>query len=77
MGLKDAVFKSGSVKHAVQFTKTLEQIADYIQVKYNRDVAKIREVEHPIFKFPQQPTAQIVMNSNRNPIQERLNEIEM
>ena len=32
-GLEDAVFESGSVEHAAQFTKTLEGIADYVQIK--------------------------------------------
>ena len=78
MELENAVFKSGSVKHAAQFTQTLEEISDHIQVRYNDDVAKmIREVERPMLKFPQQPTAQIVMDSNGNPIQERFNEMEM
>ena len=36
-GLEDAFFESGSVKHAAQFTKTLEEIADYIKTKYNSD----------------------------------------
>ena len=30
-GLEDAVFESGSVEHAAQFVKTLEEIADYVQ----------------------------------------------
>ena len=78
MGLKDAIFKSRSVKHAAQYTKTLEKIADYVQVKYNNDVAKmIREVKCPIFKYPQQPSAQIVMDLIGNPIQERFHEMEM
>ena len=52
VGLKDAVFDSKSVKHAVQFDKTLEEIADYVQVKYNNDVARmIRDVECPLFKW--------------------------
>ena len=29
-GLEDAIFESGAVKHATQFTKTLEEIAKYI-----------------------------------------------
>ena len=37
VGLKDAVFESGSVKHVAQFTETLEKIADYVQIKYNND----------------------------------------
>ena len=37
----------------------------------------IRDVEHPVFKFPQQPAAQIETNTNGNPIQERFNEMEI
>ena len=29
--LKDAVFESGAVKHAAQFTKTLEEIVKYVK----------------------------------------------
>ena len=38
-GLEEVVFKSGAVKHAAQITKMLEEIAKYVQVKYNSDVA--------------------------------------
>ena len=31
IGLEEAVFKSEAVKHAAQFMKTLEEIANYIQ----------------------------------------------
>ena len=37
--LEDAVFESGMVKHATQFTMTLKDIIDYIQIKYNSNVA--------------------------------------
>ena len=33
--LEDAIFESGEVKHAIQFTKMLEEIATYAQKKYN------------------------------------------
>ena len=52
-GLEEAVFESGVMKHATQFTETLKEIAKYVQKKYNNDVAKmIKDVEHPIFNFP-------------------------
>ena len=35
-GLEDVVFKSGAIMHAAQFTKTLEEIAKYVQKNYNR-----------------------------------------
>ena len=44
--LKEAPFKSGAVKHAAQFTKTLQETAKYIYAKYiyakyNSDVARL------------------------------------
>ena len=67
-GLKDTVFESVSVKHAVQFT----------QITLNSDVARmIRDVECPVFKFPKQPLAQIITDPNGKLIQERFNEMEM
>ena len=51
-GLKYAVFESCSVKHAAQFTKTLEEIADNVQTKNNSDIAKmIRDIEHSVLSF--------------------------
>ena len=40
------VFECGAMKYATQLTKTLEEIADYIKIKYNSDVTRmIRDVE--------------------------------
>ena len=55
-GLEDAVFESCAVKHAVQFTKMLEEIAQYVLKKSNSDVAKmIKDVERPKFELPLHP----------------------
>ena len=51
-GLEDAVFESGAVRHAAQFTKTLGEIANYVQKKHNSNFAKtIKDMERPTFKF--------------------------
>ena len=64
-GLEEAVIESGAVKHAAQFTKTLEEIAKYVQKKYNSNVAKmIKHVERPKFDFPACPTPTIIFNSD-------------
>ena len=34
-------------------------------------------MERPVFKFPQKPMSQVITNANGNPIQERLNKMEM
>ena len=58
--LEDAVFESGAVKHASQFKKRLEEIANYVQKKYNSNVAKmIKNVECPIFEFPVWPVPKL------------------
>ena len=45
-GLKDAMFESRAVKCAAQFTMMLEGIIEYIQIKYNNNVARVnRDVE--------------------------------
>ena len=55
-GLDDKIYKSGAVKHAAQFTKTSEEIADYVQTNFNSDVAEaIRNVKSPTFKMPTRP----------------------
>ena len=50
-------WKSGAMNHAAQFTKNLEEIANYMQKNYNSDVAKmIKDMECPVsvFEFPDQ-----------------------
>ena len=34
------IYESGALKHAMQFTKTSEAIADYVQINFNSDVAE-------------------------------------
>ena len=38
--IQDEVFEIGSVKHAAQFTKSLLNVPDYIQIKNNNDVVE-------------------------------------
>ena len=50
------VFEIGAVKHASQFTKSLKNIADYAQIKYNNDVAEaIRIMEQLYLTYPEMP----------------------
>ena len=75
-GLEDAVFESGAVKHAAQFTKMLEEIAKYIQKKYNSDVAKmIKDVERQKFDFRVSRVPQTVMNLDGTMTQEKIDEM--
>ena len=77
-GLEEAIFESRAVKHAAQFTKTLEEIAKYVQKKYNSDVAKMmKDVERPKFDFPARPVTKIVVNSDGTTTQEKINEMDI
>ena len=38
--IENDAFKIGVVKHSSQFTKSLKNIANYAQIKYNNDVAE-------------------------------------
>ena len=47
-----------AVKHASQFSKSLLNIADYVQIKYSRDVAEaIWSMEEQVFIHPEMPQA--------------------
>ena len=77
-GLEDAVFESGAVKHAAQFTKTLEEIANYVQRKYNSDVAKmIKDVERPVFEFPPRPLPKTIVNPDGTITTEKVDEMDI
>ena len=52
-GLEGDIFENGAVIHPTQFTKTLKELANYVQVKYSSNVARmIQNVERPVFKYP-------------------------
>ena len=57
-GLEYDVFESGSVKHAAQFTTMLEDIADYIKIKYNSNIV---QMVRAMFVFLARPTERIIM----------------
>ena len=77
-GLEDAVFESGAMKHAAQFTNMLEEITNYVQKKYNSDVAKmIKDMERPVFEFPVRPLPKTILNSDGTIIQEKVDEIDI
>ena len=76
-GLEDAVFENGAVKHAAQFTKTLEEIANYVQKKHNSDVAKmIKDVERPVLEFPARPIPKTILNSDGTITLEKVDEMD-
>ena len=51
--LKDNVFEMGSVKNATQFLRSLLNIADYVQMKYNNKAGDaIRNLKYPMFVYP-------------------------
>ena len=54
--IEDDIFKIGSIKNAPQFTKSLLHVADYLQMKYNKEVGKaIRMLEKPKFIYQEMP----------------------
>ena len=72
-GLEDTVFESGA-----QFTKMLEEIANYIQKKYNNDVAKmIKDVKRPVFEFPACPLPKTILNSDGTITLEKVDEMDI
>ena len=50
-GLEEPVNKSGAIKHAAQFTKALEEIANYIQKSITVVAKVIKDAEHPTLIF--------------------------
>ena len=72
------MFKSEAVKHAAQFTKMLDKIANYVQKKYNNDIAKkIKDVECPIFKFSICSVLKISTNPDGTTTQEKIDEMDI
>ena len=56
IGLEEYAYESRAVKHAAQFTKISEAIANYVQVNYNTEVANaIRKLARPKFEMPSKP----------------------
>ena len=53
------------MKHASQFSKSLQNVADYVQIMYNSDVAEaIRTMEEQVFTYPEKPTIIYVKDKN-------------
>ena len=66
------------MEHAARFNKTLEEIANHVQKKCNRDVAKmIEDVERPVFEFPARPLPKTILNSNGTITQEKVDEMDI
>ena len=54
--IENDVLKMGAVPHVAHFTKSLQNIANNVQIKYNSDVAEaIRTIETPTFGYPEKP----------------------
>ena len=54
--IEDDVFKIGSVKNVAQFTWSLLNVADYVQMKYNDEVGEvIWMLMLPQFDYPMMP----------------------
>ena len=63
--IEDDVFEIGAVKHASQFSKSLQNVADYVQIKYNSDMAEaIRTMEEQVFIYPDKPTVTYVKDES-------------
>ena len=46
--IENDFFETVAIKHASQFMKSLKNISDYVQIKYNNDIAEaIRMMEAP------------------------------
>ena len=54
--IENDVFEIGSVKHAFQFSKSLKNVANYLQMKYNNNVVEaIWTMGAPDFNYPEMP----------------------
>ena len=66
------------MKHAAKFTKTLGDITNYVQTKYNSNAARmIQDVERPLFTYTTLPVGCLVTLSHRMTTQEKVNEIDV
>ena len=58
--------------------KMLEKVANYMQKKYNSDIAKmIKNVEHSIFEFRVHPVPKIILNPDGTTTQEKVDKMEI
>ena len=66
------------MKHAMQFTKTSEAIADYVQINFNSDVAEaIQNVDKPTFKMQPRPEKKMLTDEKVKTILESPEEVEL
>ena len=76
--VEDDVFAMGPVKNATQFWRSLLDIADYVQVKYNNEVGDaIRNLKHPVFIFPEMPEERFKLDKDGNQIYQRQNKMKV
>ena len=63
--IEDDVFEIGSLKHSFQFSNSLQNVGDYVQIKYNGDVADaIRTIEEHVSTYPEMPTVTYMKHEN-------------
>ena len=71
----DNIFEIGTVHYATQFTRLLMNIVDYVQIKYNSDMAEaIETIEAPTFTYPEKPTVSYVKDKTKNIIEIKADE---
>ena len=72
------MFEIGSVKNASQFTRSLLNVADYMQMKYNNEVGEaIQTLMKHVFKYTAMYIGKKEMNKERNKVDEDLMEVFM
>ena len=66
------------VKNAAQFSKSLFNIADYVQMKYNNKVGDaIRNLKHPTFIYLEDPEERFVLDKDGNKVYQPPDEIKV
>ena len=63
---------------AAKFSRSLLNIADYAQLKYNNKVGDaIWDQKHPMFTYPEMPEEKVVIDKEGNQIIEQPNEMKV
>ena len=57
------------VKNATQFSRSMLNIADYVQMKYNNEIGDaIRNLKHPMFIYPDMTEEMFKMVNDGNQV---------
>ena len=66
------------MKQTAQLTKTLKDIANYVQIKYNSKMTRmIRDVERPIFTYPAWPVGYPVTSDYGKTTHEKVDKMDV